>query len=252
MMRGHMVVTWAGPNPRLARLLLLLAVGVVGLASYDFLFVRFYAVGPWYAPVSAVFTSLLCLYGVERALDTRGLNATAPRPSTSTPHDSGLVKHYATLALLTTVGGALFLPLCGAPDYRLTFADFAIDEAPRLRAQLAGAKPKLIDCDDGVVAWASGFPSMSGTALGLDVEAARAYEDKGGLLPLAIQRGHTYLAQVQDIDATALQDDIPDHVRDWVGKQIIFGRLGDVKSYAWTVAYRSKSGTFVVVKAMVP
>ena len=229
----------------------MLAVGVLALASYDFLFVRFYAVGPWYAPVSTVFTSLLCIYALERALDANRRKAAALASVNSTSHIAR-VSSWPPLPLLAVLAGFAFKPLCGAPEYHLNFAAFALDEAPLLRASLAAAKPKLIDCDDGIVAWTSGFPSLSGTGLALDVEALQAYEDKAGLLPLAVKRGYSYVTQLQDIDATSLKDDVPDHVKEWVAKQVMFTRLGDVKSYTWSVAYRSKSGAFAVVKAEVP
>src|SRR3712207_7250209 len=59
----------------------------------------------------------------------------------------------------------------GRPEsYHAGFADFYLDEAPRVRAAYA-QPPGLLAWEDGIVAFALGFPSLAETGLMLDDEA---------------------------------------------------------------------------------
>ncbi len=247
--RGRMLITWAGPNPRLGGLLLLVAAGVLWLAAYDFFFVYFYGVGHWYVPVSTLFTSLVSFYAAERIRDAwknwraRRIESPTPRP---------IRERFASYAIpVVAVVAAFFsfFPLHRSANYHLRYANFAIDEAPTVRNFFTGKGAKLIDCDDGIVAWASEFPSMSGTGLGLDTEAARAKINKPGLLPLAMQRGYTLISALVYLDSKALRSDDPKDVLAWVAKTGAFTQLGDVKNYDWSVAYWSKNHDFAIVRA---
>jgi hypothetical protein len=246
--RGRLLITWAGPNPELGKVLLMVAAGVLCLALYDGVFVYFYGAGHWYVPVSTVFTSLVCLYAGERARSA-WLKWRPPAPASVA---RSKIKSGVAILAAVALTGASFLPLHRSPDYHLRFADFAIDEAPRMRASFAEGELKLIDCDDGIVAWASAAPSMSGTGLGLDIQAARAKKSKAGLLPLALKRGFTHVAALVYVDPRGPKDDVPDHVRDWVAQTGAYTQLGDVKRYKWSVAYRSKARNFTIVKVAAP
>ncbi len=237
--RGHLVVTWAGPNPAMARVLLLTAAGMLCLCGYNLLFVYFFSLGHWYLPVSTLFPTFLCLFGLERARAAWLRRAPAP----ASPR-----WQWALPVVGAALAGALFIPLHRSAGYHLRYADFAIDEVPRLRAGLAGQDPKLIDCDDGIVAWASGFPAMSGTGLGLDVAGVRARLSPQGELPLAISRGFAYATALVYLDPRGPPDDVPAHVLDWAAGSGAFTQLGDVRRYKWSVAYRSPERNFTVLK----
>ncbi|MGF1468480.1 MAG: hypothetical protein ACFCGT_20335 [Sandaracinaceae bacterium] len=172
-----------GPRPRLAtlrqlpsaRLDHLLRTGAVGcllLGGYNALFVRWSHQGHWYLPVSAVLASLWLVRWAARA--RRGRSPAVPRPLV---HGGA-----AVLALLA------FAFLHRHPDTHTRYATFVLDLVPRIHAHYGEERPRLVEFDDGVVAYGTGYPTMPATALTLDeeaIEAARA--DR--LLDLALERG---------------------------------------------------------------
>ena len=130
------------------------AVGVLALSAYDLLFVTLFAQGWWYLPVSIVFASLA------------GLEAVMRRPAPARPARAG-----AVLAGCCAIGAAVFLALGRPAGYHERFADFYFGEAPRVRAFYGATPPRIFAWDDGVDAFALGFPALSGTGLMLDAEA---------------------------------------------------------------------------------
>ena len=76
------------------------------------------------------------------------------------------------------------------------YAQFFNEEAPRIRAyyEARGDSPKLLSNDDGIVAFATGFPTMS-TGLALDSEGVRHLR-AGTLFELAQKRGHDRLTSL--------------------------------------------------------
>jgi hypothetical protein len=168
------------------------AAGVLLLAAYDLLFVSMWNQGHWYLPVAVVFVGLVGVDVVERtSLGAR----LAGRPG-------------PVLVGAAVLAAVLFVTLNRPDAYHQRFADFHLDEAPRVRAFYGDDPPGIIAWDDGADAFSLGFPSLSGTVLMLDAEGVEAYED-GRLLDLAVDRGYDRFSSVQYLDAAGLDRDTP-------------------------------------------
>jgi hypothetical protein len=158
---------------RFAEVLKLSAPAVVLLAAYDLLFVDLPAHGHWYFPVSIVFVSLVVL----RLLGERpaGLGA-------------WLTGGAATLLCIYC-----FFTVNRRFNYNTRYADFFFDEAPKIRAFYAGKQAGIVEVDDGIIAFSTHIPCMSGSGLNLDRQAFHAYRRRE-LFPLAVARGYDRVA----------------------------------------------------------
>jgi len=162
--------TRVGASPDGLELFLLgSGVGVLGLATYDLFFVRTMHTGHWYLPVSVLHLSLVVLALLDRHGPRR------PRPRV------GLV-----LACLVTI--SVFVGWHRRPDYHRRYIDFYFEEGPRVRAHYGADVPRIVEYDDGIVGFTTGFPTLSGFGLAADPEAVAALEH-GSLLRLARDRG---------------------------------------------------------------
>jgi hypothetical protein len=172
------------PPDALARYRLALtatAFGVLAMSAYDMLFVRLFNQGWWYLPVSALFVSLAGLEALARVrLPPAAVVASAAA---------------ASLAVFTT--------LSHPAGYHDGFARFYLDEAPEIRADLRARPPRLLAWEDGIDAYALGFPAMSGTGLMLDGDAWDAWYD-GRLLDTALRRGFDRFSSVSYLDTDGL------------------------------------------------
>lgn len=148
--------------------------GVWALALYNFCFVPPAHQGHWYFPVSTVLVSLIGLRWWSRLLRARA------EPSRSI-RGAG----YAFIAVSTLL---IFATLHRHADTHRRYASFMLEVAPALRARFHPEKPRLVEFDDGIVGYATGFPTMSASGLAADPEAARAVA-RGALLRLALRRG---------------------------------------------------------------
>lgn len=151
------------------------ALGLSGLFAvllglHNLLFVRFGHHGTWMVPVSVVFVSLFALTLVA-PLDRRWLPR---RPATA-----------CALALVTASVAA-----CSYDEARSrSLASYLTEVVPELVRHYRGREPRIVDMDDGVSAYATGYPALAGRGLALDVEAARERR-QGRFLRLAHARGH--------------------------------------------------------------
>ncbi|HEX4462757.1 MAG TPA: hypothetical protein VIA18_32500 [Polyangia bacterium] len=158
---------------RLDHLLAAVALGVLLLGAYDLLFVDLTLHGSWYLPISTLFPSLLLL---------RALGSWRP----------GL---RVTVAIV--VGGALVVVAGFVKLHRYVragenYAHFYFDVAPRVRAHYGDTPPRILENDDGIVSFATGFRAMAGMGLTLDPEGARAWSS-GQIVPLAVARDYHYI-----------------------------------------------------------
>jgi len=170
------------------------ALGVISLFLYNFLFVGLFHQGTWYYPVSTLFVSLVALRWVE--LICTGSQETPKEVSAEGQWTRGVTFSACLCAGLTLLS---FLTLHRV-EVREKWSTFYYEEAPKIRAHYqrdtAGAlPPKLLSYDDGIVAFATGLPTLSGLGFTLDKEGADAYQRKR-LLELALSRGHVLLTSL--------------------------------------------------------
>jgi hypothetical protein len=209
------------PHERYRLVLTATACSVLLLSAYDWLFVPLFDQGNWYWPVSTMFVSLVALEWLDSVSAKRESMPIAP----------------IVLASIT-LGFAFFAIFHHRPDYHRRYADFYFEVAPDVRRFYGAQPPKLLAADDGIDAFALGFPSLSGTGLSLDREAAsRAERDE--LLHLATERGFTRISSVVYLPSAGLdRDTSSDELRERV-RQLLLLRHEDLSAFDFRIEYIS-------------
>ncbi|HRI65876.1 MAG TPA: hypothetical protein PK156_16630 [Polyangium sp.] len=249
--RNRMIITWPKEAPRRGGLLLMTSFGIVALGLYDFLFVLVYGVGHWYFPISTLFVSLLALHGAERlrlAWIARWMQ------KEETPRRARLrrITRLAIPVMLVATIAALFPVFHRMPNYHLKYAQFALDDGPAFRQFAQENDVKILDCDDGIVAWVANVPAMSATGLGLDPEAAQARTtttSNSNLMQLAMKRGYFYAATLVYVDMSRLKSGSSRELLTWMSTTGAFLQLGHLNEYTWRLAYLTPKRDFAVLQA---
>ena len=181
-------------SDRLDSFLCWTALAVLTLGLYNTFFVLLIQTGPWYFPLSTLFVSIALISTLDRLRVVRLFSATPQRA-------------VAIAGLLSLGVSAYFIRAQYSPLYLADHATFYYDEAPRIREyyRARGEVPKLVEFDDGIVSFATGFPSMSGHGLALDKEAMIA-KKHDQLMHLALERGYDHVAS---LDYVQLRDPGP-------------------------------------------
>lgn len=200
---------------------------VLCLAAYNFLFVPTLDQGHWYFPLSILFMSLC------------------------------LVEWLGRIQLKTSLaraGSALFLLLVGVAFYTGVYRSdvynarnvWFYEEAQNLRAHYAGQEIQLLEYDDGIIAYTTGFKSMSALGFCLDPAAQQALHEKQ-LFNLAYERGYRYIASHYYFRFSKLtRDSTPEEVKAFLTK---FGWIGpsEVEGFRFWVDYASADNQFVMI-----
>jgi hypothetical protein len=180
---------------RSSEILALTAIATLALSVYDVFFVVPWHIGEWYAPVSIVFVTLVIVQATG-ALAERWLQ------HRRSPWWAGAS---AVLVFsLCAVQLNYFVHLHRLLPWGKDYGTFCIHQARRAIEHYAGAPPRLISRDDGVVAFGTGFPTTSGTRLALDVEAAEAAA-AGRFEELLARRGIDHVTAFQYNVATGFR-----------------------------------------------
>lgn len=165
-----------------------LAVGAVFvgvLAGYDFLCVGLWHQGHWYYPVSTLWMTLAALYLWEKERPLAGARALRLAPA------------LASAAALAWFAG-VFPDASAGAHYRALYL-----ARGEIVAHFGARPPRLVEYDDGIVGFATGFPALSGLGFGVDREAL-PWLRRGRLLWLAYERGYDHLASLNYLDARGL------------------------------------------------
>jgi hypothetical protein len=171
---------------------LLLCVPAIWIvAAYDLLYVDLTLHGHWYFPVSTFWVSLFAV----RLLDGR------PRGAIAGWCAAGLSLAFCVYA---------FVAINDRTNYQRSYANFYFDYAPRIRQfyDARGIKPRFLEIDDGIFAFSTHYPCLSGMGLGLDPAAVDNFR-RHQLYSVANARGYTRLASVMYVVATGIDGNTP-------------------------------------------
>jgi hypothetical protein len=184
----------------LRAMLCLLSTYVVIKAAYNFAFVGLWHQGHWYYPVSIMVFNLLLAAFLGEEIARRVPQARRSR--------HGWIA--AACFVFLAVSGATHSSIKGESrahraNYELWTHREELDRALAERCPGCG----LLSFDDGIFAYASSIPTLSGTGFMLDREAFEAKRE-ARLLPLAYERGHRLLVTLNypfadDLDAGNLR-----------------------------------------------
>ena len=217
-----------GGNPDLG---VPLALGMLVLGAYDLAYVPLMQQGHWYFPVSIPGVTLLWLLWLGRR---------APAPAQAS-------RSWLMAAAVALGSCLIFLWTQRLDSYHAGFREFFERQAPELRAHYLGREPRLFSIDDGIVAFATGFPTMSGTGLMVDVAALSAARE-GRLGDLAIARGYERFTGLGYVDYRKMLDPrtgLPSPR--WIDAS--FGRkLSDPSKFRYSLVYVSKDREFALLR----
>lgn len=197
------------PEDRYRDFLVLTGWSVVGLFLYNYLYVKPFNQGFWYTPVSVLFVSLLGLHAVARMRWHQALVQSS--------------RVQIACAVSLAVATITFFAAAFRDPGGHEFAHFYYVNAPQARAHYAATtSPKLLCNDDGIVAYALGYPTMNAICLALDTEAARvARRSYLHLFDLAYTRGFRHFTScryTRGYDGTPVRAGATQpELRDWFG-----------------------------------
>lgn len=203
-----------------------LSPGVVLLSAYDLLYVL--GVGHWYFPVSTLYCSLTALSLLRAALRRVRLPAWTPALAS---------------AVLASAVAWLFVRFHYKPGYHLEYAKFYWETAPRVRRELSGKVPKLVEIDDGIVAYSLHVPSVSGIGFLLDREASRAKRAER-LFEVAYHRGFRAVSSFYYGNHGHLKQGGPPAALQWSATQL----TEDLSGYTATVVYDDPTFSIVALE----
>lgn len=193
---------------------------VVGLAAYNFLFVPLWHQGHWYFPVSVLLTTILPLYFWERY-----------KPVARRTRTAEVVLAGGGVALVALFFSALYHD----PNYNARYQTM-FESRSEIRAHFGSDQPRIIEYDDGIVAFTTGYPTMSGLGFALDSEAV-AWMERAPLLWLAYDRGFDHIASVNYFDSGGLSEDSSsEEIRERLS-ETFFLRWPDIQPFDFRVAY---------------
>ncbi len=201
------------------------------LAGYDLCFVPRLEQGHWYFPVSTLLVSLALMTALDDWSPTRRLQSSA-------------------WAALPLAAGALvfFAAVHWDSGMNDRHARFFFQEGPLAREHYGNDPPRLVELDDGIIAYATGFPALGGIGYTLDREAAEHHR-RGELLQLAHRRGYDRLALwIYSLAPGEFGPGSPSHaIRERMG-QSFFLSPEQVEPFDWSVDYQSPTGGFSILR----
>ncbi len=201
------------------------------LVAYDLCFVPRMEQGHWYLPISTCLVTLAAI---------RGLDAWGPsRRAQSSPWSALPI----TFLVLSFFAWAHW-----GSERHARYVEFFEIEAPLAREHYGTSPPSLVELDDGIITWSTGFPALSGIGYTLDREAAEHLE-RGSLLSLAHQRGYDRLALwTYSLNPGEFGPDSPSAAIEERLGQSFFLEPEQVAPFHWAVDYRSPTGRFSIYR----
>ena len=229
---GQLLAWIQDPEDRLGLVLWLMAIGIAALGIYNALFVYLIHQGHWYLPVSILFVSLCSVRSLGHLSWVRGLGGSWPRLLTWT----------ASCAAVTVI---YFVGLHRHPRHGEAFASFYFDEAPKVMEHYREASPDLFSWDDGIIAFSTGFRTLSGTGFVGDPEAIE-WKMRETLGDLAVDRGFDRFTSLIYFQLGELSPDASsDEIEAFVAPRFCLEEKGE---YQFSVDYRGASSGFAIIR----
>lgn len=216
--------------------------GVIALSAYNFVFVPMIEQGEWYMPVGVLLVTL-CVYDLaQRVVPMRLRHARPARAA-------------AAVALIAF--NYHLAPTVIAGRNEIIHRDMFHYAAP-LDAHYAGQDVRLLSFHDGIFAYGTRLPTMSGLLFTADPEAVRLYREDGLSLPeIAAARGYHHAPVLMPMGhavTPGLQDE--DLMQAMRGMGSLFGRRfqrpWELPPLRFEVDYIGEDGRVVVVKFTAP
>jgi hypothetical protein len=193
--------------------------------GYNFFFVNLWSQGHWYYPVSILFVSLFVCYLADRWLQSN-------------------ISSLASIPVLFLLGTLFFSFVYRSENYNSHYANL-FNQRNEISDFYGNDAPKIIEIDDGIIAYSTGFEAMSGLGFALDKEAMLAKEEHR-LLYIALERGFNRIATLNyfnwkgvtmDMSSTDIHTAIKDNMLNIPGLDDM-----DLK-----VEYISTNGNFAII-----
>lgn len=198
---------------------------VMMLGLYNFLFVPTLDQGHWYFPISVTFISLA-------TFDILGKK------------DSNKYK-WMLLAIFVLSDLAFYFGIYHNASRNQRFAEF-YQNSGEIR-EFYATPPRIVEYDDGIITYSTGFPAMSGFGFCLDKEAAEAMND-GHLLDLAYERGYRHLASFYYFGSKFSWQSTPGEIRKQLEGMAYFIGQHQLQDYDFSVDYISSDGNFSIIR----
>lgn len=237
---------------------------IIFLWAYNFFFVPLWNQGHWYFSVSIFSISIFLIQSLDylvfsgmRKLEEPGIKQTGPeynKNSTSAlPENNNLnIARCSPQLVLVCISGIIVILFFRLIFWNSTYNShyaWLFDEADRIRKHYAGMTPKLLEYDDGIIAYSTGFPTMSGLGFALDNEAIN-YKKDGNLLSLAYSRGFTFVTSLNYFGANGLAYDSPSTIiQEKLGKTFFLTNK-DISSFNFSVDYLSDNGNYAIIRVI--
>lgn len=132
--------------------------------GYNFFFVKLWSQGHWYYPVSILFVSLFVCYIADRWLQSK-------------------ISSTATIPVLFLLGTLFYTFVYRSEFYNSHYA-ILFSQRNEIRDFYGNEAPKIIEIDDGIIAYSTGFEAMSGLGFALDKEAMLTIKITFGMIIL--------------------------------------------------------------------
>jgi len=211
---------------------------VLLLGLYNWLYVPLYQHGQWYVPLSVLFVSVFTFQAVGRFVPSGLLNS----------------KRGWWLVALSFIAVEAFSLLYSRGGHIGSYYFLISEEAPIVRKHYEGQHIKLLEYDDGILAYGTDFQCMSGTLLAADKAAVEHVIKEGkSLLPLAYERGFDRVASwgygtPQEIEYESSSREIEHLMRSSGYLAEEMERLGEASPFLFSVDYVSPSRLLKILR----
>lgn len=218
----------------LGMVLAITALFILIMGLYEWLYVPLGDQGSWYFPISVPFLSLLIIYFLNNRIAKRA-DANVSRMA------------YVWLSIACVFVLWYFATIFGTSNYQQYYAKFYMDTAQRMLKNYPGQELKIVEFDDGIIGFATDYPTLSGFGFTLDVEGVKAKSSRK-LLALAYSRGFNRIASMNYFNARGLELDTPsDVIKERLAKTFYLN-AAEVEPFNFQIEFISPEKTFAVIK----